>query len=312
MITRQDIVERAREWQLRPVVDEPVLRGILHPYPDEIPADVLVQTYSLEELVAEKTRALFERTRPRDLYDVVYVIANDGGGIDLVHARDVFRDKCNAKQFATPTSTLIREAVAAAVEIESEWVDPDFVEPAPLSPAPARLSERLVAPGAAQLWWTTVPLESVRFAGMNRLLLRFSYSGQMRTVEPYSLRRSSRGNLLLYAREFESAHIKAFDVSKISNLSTTETTFSPRYRVEFTPFGELSMPGPVSTGFARTRKIRKYPRRQHAAGPTYVFVCPACRREFRHQTNDSTLRRHGVAAGAHYGSGRRGYLSRIE
>ena len=51
-------------------------REILHPYPDapDFPASVLA--YSFVELLAEKTRALFERSRPRDLYDVVFLLDN--------------------------------------------------------------------------------------------------------------------------------------------------------------------------------------------------------------------------------------------
>ena len=43
-------------------------RKIIHPYSDNCDAEVL--TYSLEEIFAEKIRSLFQRTRPRDLYDV--------------------------------------------------------------------------------------------------------------------------------------------------------------------------------------------------------------------------------------------------
>ncbi len=43
-------------------------RKIIHPYSDDFHARI--RAYSLEEIVAEKIRALFERTRPRDLYDV--------------------------------------------------------------------------------------------------------------------------------------------------------------------------------------------------------------------------------------------------
>jgi len=43
-------------------------RMIIHPYTDIVGAKVL--SYSLAEVFAEKIRALFERTRPRDLYDV--------------------------------------------------------------------------------------------------------------------------------------------------------------------------------------------------------------------------------------------------
>lgn len=53
--------------------NEPILlplekRKIIHSYSDECNTGVLV--YSLEEIFAEKVRSLFQRTRPRDLYDI--------------------------------------------------------------------------------------------------------------------------------------------------------------------------------------------------------------------------------------------------
>ena len=44
------------------------IKKIVHPYSDECNAEVLM--YSLEEIFAEKVRSLFQRTRPRDLYDI--------------------------------------------------------------------------------------------------------------------------------------------------------------------------------------------------------------------------------------------------
>ncbi|MBK6407398.1 MAG: hypothetical protein IPF66_21685, partial [Holophagales bacterium] len=54
-----------------------------------------------------------------------------------------------------------------------------------------------------------VPLEVVRFAGVNRLLVEFTYHGKSRSAEPYSLRRTQAGNLVLYAWEVGATHIKA-------------------------------------------------------------------------------------------------------
>jgi predicted nucleotidyltransferase component of viral defense system len=55
--------------QHEPVLDDPAERMVLHPYPDQLPAETTVRTYSFNELLAEKTRALLERSRPRDLYE---------------------------------------------------------------------------------------------------------------------------------------------------------------------------------------------------------------------------------------------------
>ncbi|CAB48965.1 nucleotidyl transferase AbiEii/AbiGii toxin family protein [Pyrococcus abyssi] len=45
-------------------------KRILHPYSDSDECNANIIVYSLEEIFAEKIRSLFQRTRPRDLYDV--------------------------------------------------------------------------------------------------------------------------------------------------------------------------------------------------------------------------------------------------
>ncbi|WP_202319137.1 nucleotidyl transferase AbiEii/AbiGii toxin family protein [Archaeoglobus neptunius] len=59
-----DITKRENEATLLPLER----RKIIHPYSDKCETEVL--TYSLQEIFAEKIRSLFQRTRPRDLYDV--------------------------------------------------------------------------------------------------------------------------------------------------------------------------------------------------------------------------------------------------
>jgi hypothetical protein len=53
------------------VVRPPVLRPIAHPYPDALPGSGTVRCYSFEEVFAEKLRAMGQRGRPRDLYDML-------------------------------------------------------------------------------------------------------------------------------------------------------------------------------------------------------------------------------------------------
>ncbi len=58
------------------------VRRIIHPYSDKL--DAGIEVYSLEEITAEKIRSLFQRTRPRDLYDVWVLL-------DKVDTKEVFR-----------------------------------------------------------------------------------------------------------------------------------------------------------------------------------------------------------------------------
>jgi len=66
-------------------------KEIIHPYSDDLKAKVKV--YSLEEIVAEKVRSLFQRTRPRDLYDVWYL----RNRVDKRRVLDIFLKKCRFK-----------------------------------------------------------------------------------------------------------------------------------------------------------------------------------------------------------------------
>ena len=61
-----DITYPERESILLPVVK----KQIFYPYSDKF--DATINAYALEEIIAEKLRTLFERVRPRDLYDIWY------------------------------------------------------------------------------------------------------------------------------------------------------------------------------------------------------------------------------------------------
>jgi hypothetical protein len=68
------------------------------------------------------------------------------------------------------------------------WID----EPAIALPGvglkapPVAAGQALYAPSGIQYSGTGQPLEIIRFAGMNRLLVEFDYHGRRRLVEPYS------------------------------------------------------------------------------------------------------------------------------
>ena len=329
------------------VAAAPAQRPIYHPYPDEFPSDTSVAAYCLEELFAEKTRALHERTRPRDLYDVVQLVENYAEAVDFSAARVLFRTKCSSKGIATPSSAALVAQVQASAELVADWkamlahqlpalppldgirirmpaalawIDEPapalaempsvYLPAAPIAPSlaplprvPVRADEQNVAPAGVTFWGGEGPLELVRFAGANRLMVSFSYNGKHRTVEPYSLRRAGTGNLLLYAHEEAAGHVKAFKVAEISALAVTETTFVPRYSIELSGIAAAPTRAPRRTSSSSGRT---------SFGVTYVFECPYCQKTFRRTSNDPGLRAHKRKDGYGDCSGRRGYLVRRE
>lgn len=82
------------------IVDSPEKRKIIHPYSDNANLTNLeITTYTPAELLAEKIRALFERTRPRDLYDVVELF-NATAKTDHQKVRSILMAKCKFKKIS--------------------------------------------------------------------------------------------------------------------------------------------------------------------------------------------------------------------
>lgn len=81
------------------IVHDVLNKTIIHNYSDKLDKKVMV--YSLEEMFAEKVRSLFERIRPRDLYDVWYL--NSYTNFD----RSLFKKKCEFKNLTPKINELL-------------------------------------------------------------------------------------------------------------------------------------------------------------------------------------------------------------
>ena len=53
---------------------KPVYRNIIHPYSDSTLINETIPVYPMVEIMAEKLRSLIQRNRPRDIYDIWYII----------------------------------------------------------------------------------------------------------------------------------------------------------------------------------------------------------------------------------------------
>ena len=243
-----------------PVLDTPDKRRIFHPYPDQLPPGTTIATYSIEEVMAEKMRALFERTRPRDLYDVVYLLENRIPDINLHKTRLIFSKKCDSKGFNAPDITHLRERISKSEELKSEWsnmlahqlpqlpsVDDYLKRIDNLLPIffatqkaqsvgvskslPLAQGESVIAQTGIRYWGTGNSLEILRFAATNRLLVTFNYHGKERLAEPYSIHQAKTGNLLFYGWVLADNKIKAFKTNEMTNIKATNTSFIPRYSI---------------------------------------------------------------------------------
>lgn len=82
-----DITDPSNEEIVLPILQ----KEIFHEYSDGLKSKI--NTYSIDEILSEKLRSLFQRTRARDLYDV-YMISSL---VDKDLVKDTFLKKCNNK-----------------------------------------------------------------------------------------------------------------------------------------------------------------------------------------------------------------------
>jgi predicted nucleotidyltransferase component of viral defense system len=80
-----------------------VRREVFHPYSDRPEGGIWANCYVYEEAFGEKLRALGERTRPRDLYDVVNLYRHTDSRPSAAVLLDVLQQKCAYKALPVPT-----------------------------------------------------------------------------------------------------------------------------------------------------------------------------------------------------------------
>ena len=239
------------------------LRPILHPYSDSVDIDSPVRSYSFVELFAEKLRALAERCRPRDLYDVVQIDRHEAAPAEPSSVMEALQRKCAHAAIETPTAKAILGSSLRS-ELDQEWQNMlghqlphlppvgdywnaledvfAWLNRAPrqvvaAAPPLEQLDPGWSPPRGMASWRSPAPLELVRFAGANRLRVALDYRAERgrrgwRTVEPYALRRSRAGRLLLYVIN-DRGQLRSYGVDRIAGVRVLDDHFQPRYRVEF-------------------------------------------------------------------------------
>ena len=100
-----------------------------------------------------------------------------------------------------------------------------------------KLDANWIPPRAITSWRRGIPLETIRYAGANRLMVEIDYRAERgrqgpRIVEPYSLRLTQDGNLVLFVVN-DHGELRSYRVDRIAGVRPTEMPFTPRFVVEF-------------------------------------------------------------------------------
>ncbi len=280
------------------VVLPPVRAQIFHPYSDAPKDGIEVLVYDYIEAFAEKFRALAERTRPRDLYDVVHLYRNTEARPDPERFMEVLRAKCEFKGISVPG---MAELEPHRAELEAGWIQmlehqlpallpvttfwdalPEIfswlrgaveqpLAAMPFSAGDTLIRERVVDLPAGSRRQSLI--EMIRFTAANRLLVEIDYRDKQgnrstRAIEAYLLRRSQAGDVLLMAVRAASGQPRSYLVDSILGVKPTQTPFTPRYPIELTPSGPQSIPRTPNSssrstfGAGSTRSVRRSPARR--------------------------------------------------
>ena len=267
----------------------PAEHTIFHDYSDAPAEAITVLCYTYEEAFAEKVRALADRARPRDLYDVINLYRNAEARPRPAVLLDVLEQKCAHRGRSVPTlggleihrgnlegswRPMLGHQLQALPPVESFWgALPEFFDwlqtgVTPATPARYRMAAgetvlrertlRLPVSGRIQFY-----LEIIRFAAANQLCVDLEYQESVRRIEPYSLRRTREGNIVLHATRVSDGEHRSYRIDRIHGARATGQSFIPRFAVELSPQGPPSIPPTVTQAESSSRLSR----REHGSPP---------------------------------------------
>lgn len=152
-------------------------------------------------------------------------------------------------------------------------------------------------------------METIRFAAANRLCVQLDYTKEdgertAPTIEPYPVRRTSAGDLLLFGVKADTGESMSYRLDCIRSATVTRQAYRPCYAIELTATGPLDTPtiarppAPVAPPRfdrligATESKRAPFLRPARGFGVSYTFACAVCGKTFRRSTYDSTLNPH--------------------
>jgi len=278
---------------------------IFHPYSDAPQNGIEVLAYDYIEAFAEKFRALAERTRPRDLYDVVHLYRNADARPDPKNFKEVLRAKCEYKGINIPRIAdlephrggleagwihMLDHQLPSLLPVATfwdalpeifAWLEGAVVQPLaemPIGTGDTVVRERIISLPTGSQGQNFI--EMIRFAAANRILVEIDYRDKQgnrstRAIEAYSLRRSQAGDVLLMGVRADNGQSRSYLVDSILGVKVTQTPFTPRYPIELTPSGPQSIPqtsrsGSYSGGGWHTPAIRRSPSRKSTRSTAFA------------------------------------------
>jgi predicted nucleotidyltransferase component of viral defense system len=304
-------------------------RQLIHPYSDADACRATIRCVKLEEALADKMKCLLQRRYCYDLFDLVYgafisdeIEANRAEILQVFLRKTIFgRSPHSARALLLDLPVdLFRGYWGKVVMPKASRFSFDD--------ALSHLREGLdamfgVLPGQAvavsQAFYPSGLRNPILQAGSEKRLLKVTYDGVARLVEPYSLnyKRRTDGVAQVYFYVWDRTGgrnsgpgIKTSFNYKVQRLELTDQTFEPRFSIELSKAGDSDRSGHFarSAGRPRTNSLRRASRtRARSGGLVLVIACSYCGKQFRRTKDSTRLNAHKNQFGSPC-YGRAGYL----
>lgn len=283
----------------------PVKLKVHHPYSDKPPMDIYANCYSFAEIFAEKIRALAERARPRDLYDVIHLYRHAHEIEKPTIILQTLKKKCDYKNIIIPVFKHIAEH-SKYHELETTWKDmlahqlpmlppwqqfwddlPELfkwlhgeskkvIQKSIPSSTTEKYNDSWRPPSMIRAWNAQIPLELIRYAAANHLCIELTYQNNKRLIEPYNLKKTQDGNLILLAIKHTTGEDRSYRVDKIQAVEISSVSFIPKYIISLTPLIIQ----------------QRLPKRRLLNTHKYIIQCNHCGKKFKRTTPNTRLRQH--------------------
>jgi predicted nucleotidyltransferase component of viral defense system len=239
------------------LVEEPVFSDVYHPYSDFPEQGLQAHTYSFEETFAEKIRALAQRARPRDLYDVVHLYRNRELLASKSRLERILEKKCQFKNIEVPTlsymeshpkrnelaqewSNMLRHQLPLLPPLEFFWSELPEVfewlhskkERVPLEDIEKDGRGSWVPKRVREPSLQASLLEAIQYAAANHLCIQVKLRSEKFTCEPYALSLQDKGRIFLSCVEKDSGTVRIISLEHIRAVQSLEEGFSPRFNIE--------------------------------------------------------------------------------
>lgn len=288
-------------------------RRLIHPYSDADTCSVEIRCVKLEEALADKLKCLLQRRYCYDIFDLVYgAFISREIEIDRSEMMRVFLRKTIFGSSPLAAKQLLLDL---PLDVFRGYWDKVLV------PATSRLSfdgaieqlqagiEELFAPlprgtVSAAAFYPSHLRNPILEAASERKLLKVTYHGVSRLMEPYALTFKRRktdgvGHEYLYAYDQTGGNsgpgIKTLFAHHVQALEVTDLDFVPRFEIRLAKAGDSSQsgyfsgtPGPRRVSTAR----RPSSRARTQTGPRHVVQCSYCGKQFTRKTRSTKMNKH--------------------